>query len=139
MGKRPNPISAKFMQYVVLQRDIKEHTARLNSIKKELAEFAEGVEPDDKGHYAVDMPATDGATRFLGFMRQRRVSQSFNADRAEELLTARGVSRREFISTTEYVDQDKVARLYAEDRITDDEFNSLLDTNISYAFVTTKE
>lgn len=137
------PISMRFQHFLSLGRAAKDMTERQGVLKKALMEHAmQHGEADEKGTQVFLLPEAvdDGSgKRFKGFSRQRRVSQSFNEDRAHALLEEKGIDRDAYISTQEYVDQDKVARLYAEDVLTDTEFNALLDENITWAFVPLKE
>jgi len=113
----------------------------VGEIKKDLMAFTEANgEPDDMGHllHTLATAIEVGGQRFKGFMRQRRVSQVFNEDAAKALCEAKGFTIDEYISVTEYVDQDKVARLYAEDKITEAEFDALVEENITWAFVPVK-
>lgn len=135
---RPAGVAGKFAQFLALTNDVKSLTGRAGEIKKELMAFTEQHgEPDEKGHLLHNLAnaVEVGGQKFKGFMRQRRVSQTFNEDAAKALCEAKGFTSEEYISVTEYVDQDKVARLYAEDKITEEEFDTLLDENITWAFV----
>lgn len=139
---RPAGVAGKFAQFLALTNDVKTLTGRAGEIKKELMSFTEQHgEPDEKGHllHTLADAVEVGGQKFLGFMRQRRVSQTFNEDAAKTLCEAKGFAIDEYISVTEYVDQDKVARLYAEDKITEEEFDVLLEENITWAFVPVKD
>lgn len=136
-------ISARFQHYLALGRGAKDMTDRAGVLKKDLLEHAaEHGEADEKGSltFRLLQPVDDGTgKKYAGFTKQRRVSQAFNEERAEALLAEKQIDRSQYISTQEYVDQDKVARLYAEDLLTDVEFNSLIDENVTWAFVPVKE
>lgn len=143
MSRTPSmtPIERDFMQYLWLQEDIKNLQDQASKIKKTLIEHAETHgEVDDKGHQIFGLPKSlqmDGKS-YVGFMRQRRVSQVFNEDRAEELCQSKGFEEETYLSTETYVDQEKITRLYADDLLTDEEFQSLIDTNETWAFVPVK-
>lgn len=135
-------VGSKFTQYLTLGAEATSLTARAGVLKKDLMSFVEtnGTE-DDKGHrlHTLDTPVSIGGKTYIGFQRQRRLSQTFNPEKAQELCEEKGFEKDEFISTEEYVDQDKIARLYAEDRLTEEEFASLIDESESFAFVAVKE
>jgi len=133
----------KFIEFLDLGAKAKALTERANVVKNELSEFvdAHGNVDEEKGHKVLTLPdpVEIAGKRYVGFMRQRRVTTTFNEEKAEELLTKKGIDREDFISTQEYVDQDKVYRLYADDILTEEEMKSLLDEKETYAFVPTKE
>jgi hypothetical protein len=134
-------VPAKFAQFASLQASAKELTSRANLIKAELMAFAEkNGKPDEKGHlvHTLASAVEAGGATFKGFMRQRKVKQTFNEDRAEDLCRGKKIAREEYISTVEYVDQDKIARLYADGKITEAEFDSLIDETVEWAFVPVK-
>ena len=135
-------VAGKFAQFLALTNEVKTINGRAGELKKDLMAFTEvNGEPDEKGHLLHTLATTIevGGQKFKGFMRQRKVSQVFNEDAAQALCQNKGFDRSDYISVTEYVDQDKVARLYAEDKITEAEFEALLDENITWAFVPVKD
>lgn len=139
---RPAGVAGKFAQFLALTNDAKAITTRASEIKKELMSFTEQHgEADEKGHLLHNLADAIevGGQKFKGFMRQRRVSQTFNEDAAKSLCETKGFDRDDYISVTEYVDQDKVARLYAEDKITEAEFDALVEENVTWAFVPVKD
>lgn len=134
-------VAGKFLQFVVLQAQAKDLTKRAGVLKEDLMAFAEANgEKDENGHllHTLASPVDAGESRFAGFTRQRKVKQTFLEDKAEALLTKKKVERADFITTTEYVDQEKVARLYAQGVLTEKEFDSLIAEEISWAFVPVK-
>lgn len=100
-----------------------------------------GTVDEEKGHRIINLPAPVevGGKVYTGFMRQRRVSQEFNEEKAQALCEQRGFNKDDYVSVQEYVDQDKIYRLYAEDKITDDEMKELISENETWAFVPVKE
>lgn len=145
-GAAVEPITARFTQFLTLKSTAAAMTTRADILKKDLGAHADAngtVEEEDKGHKVVRLPQPIqvGDTRYVGFMRQKRTPDpTFNEERAEELCESKGFDREDYISTQEYVDQEKVYRLYAEDRLTDEEMKSLLDqADPTWAFVPMKE
>ena len=139
------PTSARFMQFLSLKANAAAMTSRADILKKDLSEHATqfGTEDEEKGHRIVTLPhpVEVNGNRFTGFMRQKRpATPVFNEERAEELCQSKGFKREDYISVQEYVDQDKVYRLYADDLLTDEEMKSLLDQgDPTWAFVPIKE
>jgi len=139
--RRPKAgIVGKFVQFLGLQHEQAELKKRVEALKKELSTFADdnGVVDDEMGHlvYDLDEPVDTPKGRYRGFMRQRRVSNVFNEDKGEKFLRRKGLYDQ-CLST--YLDQDKVARLYADDKITEKEWDALFDSNETWAFVPVKD
>lgn len=137
------PISARLIQYLTLNQNSTDLKTRADLIKKDLVAHVDqhGEVDEEKGHrvFLLSSPVEVAGKRYAGFMRQRRVSQSFNEDKAQELCEAKGFDKDDYITTQEYVDQDKVYRLYADDLLTDEEMKSLLNQSETWAFVPVKE
>jgi hypothetical protein len=139
--RRVSPMAAKLVQYLTLQKQVKDTNKMLADLKGDLTEFTEKHHEKDpeKGHMLHTL--AEGVDflgqRYSGFMRQRKTSQVFLEDKAQALCEKKGFDPDEY--TTRYVDQDKVVRLYAEDRISEAEFNRLYETTESWAFVPVKE
>lgn len=139
--RKTSPITARFLQFLIFQSEEATAKTEKEKIKKELVEFTEKnheVDPE-KGHqiHTLPEPITVAGKKFTGFMRQKKVTQVFLEDKAQELCEAKGFDIDEY--TERVIDQDKIVRLFAEDRISEEEFNSLTENNESYAFVTVKE
>lgn len=133
-----------FLELRQAQRQIKD---RLDEIRDELADVVErhGYE-DDKGHIVLDLPKPiDGMTKLV---RQRRVTQTLNEQRAEALLKERGLwDRCSYI--VQHIDEDEVAAVVFESSVlsreelddlieagtgylTTAEFDRLIDRHVSY-------
>lgn len=140
---RPHGIASKLAQYVMLGSEEATVRQRRAEVKRDLLTFVEANHEvdEDKGHllHTLPEPVTIGGVAYSGFMKQRRTGATvFLEDKAEELCAAKGFDLDDY--TTRYVDQDKVARLYAEDRLTDEEFNSLSEKQPdTWAFLAVKE
>lgn len=140
--KRKQPIIAKFVAFLDLHyHQSKEIDKRANDLKKELNTYVEQRgEETDQGHLLVELPdpVTVGGVQYRGFMRQRKVSATFLEDAAQKILEAEGIDPSLYLSTITYVDQDKVARLYAEDKITEQQYDEMIDNKVTWAFVPVK-
>lgn len=135
------------MQYLTINADVARLNKRKTELRNQMLEIVETdhVEDEEKGHlnHALPEPVTVDGKTYRGFQKQRKVSQTFNEDRALELLhakaSAEGAEITEEDFMTPVLDQDKVARLYAQDHLTDEEFDSLFEENVTYSFVAMKE
>ena len=138
---RRNGAAGLLVQYLALGTQETEIKRRRSTLKGDLVALAEQQHEEDpeKGHLIHTLPepvVVDGRT-YSGFMKQRKVSQAFLEDEAEALCQEKGFDLDEY--TTRYVDQDKIVRLYAEDKITEDEFARLHENTVTWAFVPVKE
>lgn len=140
-----DPITTRFAHFLGLKSNAASMSARAEVLKKDLAAHATefGEVDEEKGHliFRLPQPLQVGDNLYVGFMRQKRVPDpSFNEERAKALCEEKGFKKEDYISVTEYVDQDKVYRLYADDLLDDDEMKSLLDqADPTWAFVPMKE
>lgn len=139
--KRPSsPTATDFLRFLVLQKQAKDLSTEAGKVKKDLTAHVEKYHTTDeeKGHLIHELPEPIevNGVKYTGFMKQRKVSQVFDEEKAEALCTEKGFDLEEY--TTRVIDQDKVVRLYAEDKITDEEFNSLVSDEEGWAFVPMK-
>jgi hypothetical protein len=137
----PNPSGMLLIQYLTHKKAESDAKKAAEKVKGELKEVTEKYHTEDpeKGHHIHTLPeALDFlGQKFTGFMNQRKVSQVFHEDRAEALCQEKGFDLEDY--TTRYVDQDKIVRLYADDKITQEEFDSLSEEVETWAFVPVKE
>lgn len=133
--------TAKFLQFLTLQAEEKVLKKRREDIKTDLTEYIEEHgETDDKGHllHSLETPLQFDGKSYSGFMKQRRVSTSFNEEVAEERLRRHGVYD-EALSTQVYIDQDKVYRLQQEGRLPEADLDAMFEETVTWAFVPVKE
>ena len=139
--RRPKTgVVATFLQFLHLQAEERVLKTRREKLKTELTTVAEEYgEADDKGHlvHSLDSPVEFEGKSYSGFMKQRRVSSSFNEETAEEILRKREVYE-DALSTQVYLDQDKVYRLQQEGRISEDDLDAMFEENVTWAFVPVK-
>ena len=133
-------VAGKFLQFLVLKAQAATAVKRADEIKVELMAFAEasGIE-DEKNHkvHTLASPVEAGGTEFTGFMRQRKITESFDDATAEKILVKKNLLA-EAQTTVTYIDQDKVMRLYADDKITQRELDKMITKKESFAFVPVK-
>ena len=136
-----NPMATKLIAYLAAKDAEKEAKRNAESLKKELSEFVDEYHTEDpeKGHWLHTLPEEVDflGQRFTGFQKQRKTSQVFLEDKAEALGQEKGFDLDDY--TTRYVDQDKIVRLYAEDKISQEEFDALYQNNVTWAFVPMKD
>lgn len=137
VARRPSAESMFLLQYLTHKRTAAQANKEAEQAKAQLKEIVEKshVEDPEKGHHlhSLRTPLDFLGQTFTGFMNQRKVSQVFLEDKAEELCKEKGFKLDSY--TSRYVDQDKIVRLYAEDKITQEEFDSLSNEVVTWAFV----
>lgn len=137
-----NPVET-FLQHLTLKHEGKTLTNRSESLKKRLKEWlptAPEAYENDKGSKFVDLdePVQVGGKTYTG-MELRRVSGKvvFNEETAEKVLLRKVRKDPDIVvdASSSYIDQDKIARLHQEGRITDKELESMFETgDPTYAF-----
>lgn len=139
--KQMSPIATKLVAYLAAKAQIKAATKDADSAKKELLAHVEQYHETDpeKGHllHTLPEPVVFAGQTFKGLQKQRKTGTAFLEDEADILCAKKGFDPDEY--TTRFVDQDKVVRLYAEDKITQEEFDSLYEVTESWAFVPLKD
>lgn len=137
---RLGTLSAMVYQWAVLKHEVKtlgtEQTRLRDSL---LAHLAENGEVDEKGSQFITLPdpIVVGVDRIGAIKRERRASTSLNLDAAEELLAGKGktiLARCQKEVTTVVFDQDELYVLNQEGLISDEELDSLFETNVTWAF-----
>jgi hypothetical protein len=128
------------IQYSNLQDQEKTVKNRLASIKKALSEDLELFgEPDDKGNliFSFDEPAG----KITALQRQRRVSQGFDQEAAEEILKAKtvdtGVTLWDACTEEKVIrelDDDAVLAAHFNDQLTDEELERIYPKIVTWAF-----
>lgn len=125
-----------FREHLVLKKEAASITARSEKLKKRLKEWlpvATESYTDVKGSYFVDLPETvevDGQA-YSGMELRRSVSIKFDEDAAEAVLKRKKVLD-EALST--YIDQDKVARLQQEGKLTEADMDKMFTESESFSF-----
>jgi hypothetical protein len=136
-----SPLATRLVAYLAAKQQIKEATKEAEVAKKALIEHVDHYHETDpeKGHllHTLPEPLTFMGQTFTGMQKQRKTSQAFLEDVADKLCAEKGLEVDDY--TSRYVDQEKISRLYSEDKLTDEEFNSLFETNETWAFVPMKD
>jgi hypothetical protein len=133
-----------FLQFLTARKAEADAKKERERLRDQLTEFVETegnheVDPE-KGHLLHTLPEEIDffGQKFKGFQREKKAGgQVFLEDKAEALCEKKGFDPDEY--TTRYVDQDKIVRLYADDKITKAEFDRLYETqDPTWAFVPVK-
>ena len=94
-------------------------------------------EPDEKGHRYLyfQNPIRVGGKIVKGLKREKRVSQAFDTEVAEEILTKHGLlERAQVTETIVSLDQNEVYVLNQEGLISDEELDAMIVSSETFAF-----
>jgi len=130
-------IVGKSTQFLALTTEAKALNDRAATLKKDLMAFLdENGEADERGHktYTFPEPLTIGGKTFTGLKRERRVSDSFDEDVAETILTAKNLLAQALVQPEPVIDQDAIYVLQQEGKITAAELDSMFVQTESWAF-----
>lgn len=114
--------------------------AKQDEAGKALKEFiGEYGIPDDKGSLVVELdePATVDGITYSGVMQQRRTSEYLDTDKVEKLIIDKDLRDR-MVRLEEAWDYSEIYVLYQEGLITEEEFDSLMDVDETWALITIK-
>lgn len=130
-----NPVQI-FTQHLALKADAAKVTERSDSLKKRLKEWlpgAKGTYQNDQGSifYDLDETVEVAGQSYKGMELRRAVQPTFDDEKAEKVLKARGVYLE---AVSNYVDQNKVLRLHQEGKISDDDLDEMFGEKESFAF-----
>ena len=123
----------KVRQYAAIKTQLAEIQEREKALKAELRETVmELGEEDAKGSFVLDI--SDEISGVRKMIQQRRVSKTFDPDKAENLLTDKNLLERCTTMVPVLNEQEILAARY-EDLLTDDDIDSMFPAKESYAFV----
>lgn len=92
-------------------------------------------EEDDKGNIVLELPEeVDGYTSVV---KQRRVSRKIDEEKAEEIITARGMEETLY-KTVRVVDEDALMAALYNDELTEAEIDEMYPQSIVWALVLKK-
>jgi hypothetical protein len=92
-------------------------------------------EEDDKGNVVLELPEeVDG---YVAIIKQRRVSRKIDEDKAEEIITARGMEETLY-KTIRVVDEDALMAALYNDELTEAEIDEMYPQSITWALVLKK-
>lgn len=127
-----------FAQHIVLKRQAAALVTRSDALKKKLKEWFTSTASDDvyeneQGSKFYDFPKTisDGKESYKGMELRRSVGTKFNEDEATRILKRKGVFEQ---ALTPVLDQDKIAVLLQEGKITEKDIDKMFEETESFAF-----
>lgn len=125
-------------EFLVVRNEEVEFKKRKEFLRDKLsAVVQEKGEQDEKGSFILDLPEsiTVGGKEYTSLKHERKVSQEFLEDEAEEWLQANGLlAEAQETVTTVVLDHDAIYRLNQEGKIPDDVLDSWFKDKVSWAF-----
>lgn len=124
-----NHLANEFEETKSIEKRIK---TRLTKMRDQLVDIVKSQgSPDDKGHLWVEL-SEDTEQGSSSIKYERRASQVFDIDKAEEFLENKGLLGECQVTIT-VLDESKVLRLFQEDKLTEEEIDSLYKVSESWA------
>lgn len=118
-------------EYAHVKEQVDALSKRQKELRDRLLEVVENLgETDDQGHLWMDLPREVGGVRML--QRQRRVTQSINQERAQELLEELGLTDR-CTTLVRVVDEDALMAAKWDGEISEEQIDSMIDTKVVWA------
>lgn len=135
-------IPLKQMQEYLYFRDAENDSrSRKNKARDYLKDFiAEHGEPDEDGHirYELDGTITINDSEYRGLMNQRRVTKYINEGLALDLVHEKGIDESRIIKYEPVYDWDELYVLNQTGEISDEELDSVITIDESWALVPIK-
>lgn len=141
-------IKAKVAAYLLLKQEIEERKAMQNQLKEELEPYLLEADTNARGSrvIAFSEPLEVHGKRYASLQKQRKESRLLNEERALQLLKEKADDGQwtnelylEPIITIEHIKHDELWDLFARDLLTEEEYDSLFDVTVTWAFAPTKE
>jgi hypothetical protein len=141
--KNPVPKELRLAHlYLIASMDEARLKSKREALRKELMPLLQAFDPDEDGHYLYEFPAPiylDDIV-YSGLMAQRRVSEYIDDSKAWDVITRHGLADRciKTVTITE-IDYDELYAANQEGIIPDEEIDSILETDETYALVKIKK
>ena len=131
------------LEYLVTTHEDTVIKKRRSELRDNLSGYIkDNGEEDENGNilWYFDQPVGgEDDTWYSGLMLQRRTSEFVNEDRAKEIITSNNLEERCIRRVTvDYVDYDELYACNQQGLVTDEEIDSMLEFNETYALVKMK-
>ena len=124
-------LGREILEYQVLKQQIDDLDKRAKVLRDSLMESTKILgESDDKGHLWMELDEEINGVRAL--LAERRVSQSLNEERAQQILEERGLLER-CTKTVRVVDHDEVMACLYDELVTEADVDEMFDNKITWA------
>lgn len=124
-------LSMEVAEYARIKEEVDALTKRQKELRDSLLSSIEALgEEDDQGHVWLELPNEIGGVRSL--QRQRRVTQSLNQERAQDILEALGLTEK-CTELVRVVDEDAVMAAKWDGAISEDQIDDMFDVKVVWA------
>ncbi len=136
MTNNLEPLLQEVRQYTTIKDEITSLEGRVSTLRKRIIDSIDQLgEENDKG--SIVLPINDDITGTSNLVKQRRVSKSFDEEKANDLLKSKGL----FESCTKTIvtlDQDAVMAAYWEGKLSDEDIDLMFPEKITWALILEK-
>jgi len=131
-GRQPmDDIGREVLEYQTLKQQIDDLDKRAKTLRDSLMETVKIVgESDDKGHLWMQLDEEINGVHSV--LAERRVSQSLNEERAQEIIEERGLTER-CTKMVRVVDHDEVMACLYEEALSEADLDEMFDRKITWA------
>jgi len=130
------------LRYIAETMDYDQLKTRIDTSKRDLKDWIlDNCEQDESGNYVWDFDKPvigDKDDSYRGLMLQRRVSEFIDEDKADEIIQAHNLQDRCY-TTIEVIDFDQLYACNQEGVVSDEEIDSILSFNETFALIKVKE
>jgi hypothetical protein len=135
--KKPvSSVLSKVQQFIAIKRQVDDLTKEQSQLKTFLSDLVDQEgEPDDKGH--LWYPLEQEVDGYRSLQRQRKVSQSLDADEAARILKEKGLADRCY-SMQPVLNEDEVMSCLYEGKLTEEDIDTMFPKKITWAFIPSK-
>lgn len=124
-------LGREVLEYQTLKQQIDDLDKRAKVLRDSLMESAKILgESDDKGHLWMELDEEINGVRAI--LAERRVSQSLNEERAQQILEERGLLER-CTKMVRVVDHDEVMACLYDELVTEADVDEMFDNKITWA------
>jgi hypothetical protein len=126
-----DPFVSLVKEYQFVKSQAEALAARQKELRDSIIETVDALgEPDDVGHIWLELP--DQIEGVRGLVKERRVSQKLDEDRAQEILQEKDLLTR-CTKFVRQVDEAEVWEAKQEDLLTEDDLEAMFETKVSWA------
>lgn len=130
------------LRYIAETMDYDQLKTRIDTSKRDLKDWIlDNCEQDESGNFIWDFDKPvigDKDDSYRGLMLQRRVSEFIDEDKADEIIQAHNLQDRCY-TTIEVIDFDQLYACNQEGVVSDEEIDSILSFNETFALIKVKE
>ncbi len=130
-GQSEDPFISLVKEYQFVKSQAETFASRQKELRDSIIETVDALgEPDENGHIWLELP--DQIEGLRGVVKERRVSQRLDEERAQEILKEHDLLNR-CTKFVRQVDEAEVWEAKQEDLLTEDDLEAMFETKVSWA------